>query len=70
MRETVEEALRDAPTVEHVLLWKRETMDWDAELGPGELPALEVEAEHPYLLAYTSGTTGRPKGALHVQGAS
>ncbi len=68
MRETVEEALRDAPSVEHVLLWKRESMEWDAELGPGELPALEVEAEHPYLLAYTSGTTGRPKGALHVQG--
>ncbi len=29
---------------------------------------VEVEAEAPYLLAYTSGTTGRPKGALHVQG--
>jgi acetyl-CoA synthetase len=27
-----------------------------------------VESEAPYLLAYTSGTTGRPKGALHVQG--
>ena len=35
---------------------------------PGELPALEVEAEHPYLIAYTSGTTGRPKGAVHVHG--
>ncbi len=69
MRETVDEALRDSPSVEHVLLWKRESMEWDAELGPGELPALEVEAEHPYLLAYTSGTTGRPKGALHVQGS-
>ena len=68
MRETVDEALRDSPSVEHVLLWKRESMEWDAELGPGELPPLEVEAEHPYLLAYTSGTTGRPKGALHVQG--
>ena len=31
-------------------------------------PPLEVESETPYLLAYTSGTTGRPKGALHVQG--
>ncbi len=69
MRETVEEALREAPSVEHVLQWKRESMEWDIELGPGELPALEVEAEHPYLLAYTSGTTGRPKGALHVQGS-
>ena len=74
MRETVDEALRDSPSVEHVLLWKRESMEWDAELGPvrsdrAALPALEVEAEQPYLLAYTSGTTGRPKGALHVQGS-
>ena len=38
MRETVEEALRESPSVEHVLVWKRETMQWDAELGPGELP--------------------------------
>ena len=35
MRETVEEALRDAPSVEHVLMWKRESMEWDVELGPG-----------------------------------
>jgi acetyl-CoA synthetase len=69
MRETVEEALQQAPTVEHVLEWSRERRDWNVELGPGALPPLEVEAEQPYLLAYTSGTTGRPKGALHVQGA-
>ncbi len=35
---------------------------------PGTLPPREVDSEAPYLLAYTSGTTGRPKGALHVQG--
>jgi acetyl-CoA synthetase len=68
MQETVEEALRDSPSVEHVLLWRREGMEWDTELGPGQLPPLELDAEHPYLLAYTSGTTGRPKGALHVHG--
>src|SRR5918999_4150294 len=67
MRETVEEALRASPSVEHVLEWSRERRAWNVELGPGELRPLEVEAEHPYLLAYTSGTTGRPKGALHVQ---
>ena len=69
MRETVEEALRESPSVEHVLLWRRETMEWDAELGPGRAaPAARGRRGAPYLLAYTSGTTGRPKGALHVHG--
>jgi acetyl-CoA synthetase len=68
MLETIEEARAQAPSVRDVLLWRRETMAWDSELGPGELPPVEVDAEHPYLLAYTSGTTGRPKGALHVHG--
>jgi acetyl-CoA synthetase len=34
----------------------------------GGLEPLQVDSEQPYLLAYTSGTTGRPKGALHVEG--
>jgi acetyl-CoA synthetase len=69
MRETIEEALASAPLVEHVVEWRRGERHWDVGLGSGTLPPLEVEAEHPYLLAYTSGTTGRPKGALHVQGS-
>jgi len=69
MRAAVDEALLEAPLVEHVVEWRREDMSWGLSLGPGELPAVEVEAEHPYLLAFTSGTTGRPKGALHVQGS-
>ena len=69
MRETVDEAVRDAPSVEHVITWARDE-GWGAivEDSPGELPPLEVDAEHPYLLTYTSGTTGKPKGVLHVQG--
>jgi acetyl-CoA synthetase len=68
MLETIEEARAQAASVQALLVWRRESMTWDAELGPGELAPLEVDAEHPYLLAYTSGTTGRPKGALHVHG--
>ncbi|MGH3037210.1 MAG: AMP-binding protein [Gaiellaceae bacterium] len=69
MRETVDEAVGDAPSVEHVVTWARDA-GWGAavEESPGELPPLEVDAEHPYLLTYTSGTTGKPKGVLHVQG--
>ncbi len=80
MKEIADEALVLTPSVEHVVVWRRlgtdipltagRDHDW-AELvadAPGELLPLEVDSEAPYLLAYTSGTTGRPKGALHVHG--
>lgn len=33
--------------------------------GAGSARALVVSSEHPILLMFTSGTTGRPKGAVH-----
>ena len=68
MRATLDEAGRF--DVEHVLEWNRESRSWPEIVTrqPAELPPLEVDSEAPYLLAYTSGTTGKPKGALHVQG--
>ncbi len=68
MRATLDEAGPHA--VGHVIEWSRGTREWPELVTrqPGSLPPLEVDSEAPYLLAYTSGTTGRPKGALHVQG--
>jgi acetyl-CoA synthetase len=81
MKEIVDEACREVPLVEHVVVWRRlgqedtpmtpgrDVFDHDAMSGTkGELEPLEVDSEHPYLLTYTSGTTGAPKGVLHVQG--
>jgi acetyl-CoA synthetase len=70
MHAIVGEAVQEAPSVEHVLTWSREKGWGDAVAeSPGVLPPLEVDAEHPYLLTYTSGTTGPPKGVVHVQGS-
>ncbi|HXR11351.1 MAG TPA: AMP-binding protein [Gaiellaceae bacterium] len=68
MRATLDEAGPHA--VEHVVEWNRDTRSWPDVVTrqPGTLPPREVDSEAPYLLAYTSGTTGKPKGALHVQG--
>ena len=80
MKQIVDEALASAPTVTHTVVWRRLGLDdvpmtlgrdrfWDELVADtsGGLTPRQVDSEHPYLLAYTSGTTGRPKGALHVQ---
>ena len=81
MKAIVDEAVAEAPGVEHVVVWPRlgredtpmtvgRDLTWAEAVDgcPGEREPAWVEAEAPYLLAYTSGTTGKPKGVLHVQG--
>ncbi|HLG01305.1 MAG TPA: AMP-binding protein, partial [Acidimicrobiia bacterium] len=40
--------------------------DEDGEVTP--VASVPVDSEHVLFIAYTSGTTGRPKGAVHVHG--
>ncbi len=80
MKEILDEALRDAPTVTHTVVWRRRGNDvpmvigrdrWWHELVEGRqgIDPVDVEATEPFLIAYTSGTTGKPKGAVHTHGA-
>ncbi|WP_445548343.1 MULTISPECIES: AMP-binding protein [unclassified Frankia] len=78
MKPLLDEALRSCPTVEHVVVVgnlddapeisaTRDVRWSDLLTGPdgaGEAEALR--ATDTLLLAYTSGTTGRPKGAVHT----
>src|SRR5262249_42677352 len=80
LKAVLDEALSDCPKVEHVVVWRRtgnspwrerRDVSWReiVDRQPGTLAPFELDSEHRYLLAYTSGTTGRPKGTVHVQGS-
>ncbi len=82
LKKITDEAVQDAPTIEHTLVVQRLGLDVNMQAGRDvylhdlladipedtEVPCAEMDSEDMLYILYTSGSTGKPKGVVHVHG--
>ncbi len=82
LKENVDIALRECPSVEACIVSERSHIDvnmekgrdswWKEEMAAEDITSdcepEEMDAEDPLFILYTSGSTGKPKGVLHTTG--
>src|SRR5439155_19884717 len=66
MAATANQALASCPTLSSVVVVPRLAGEPAWEPAPSPFDSVEVDSEHTLFIAYTSGTTGRPKGSVAV----